>query len=96
MVGPSSRFNMSHAQGKADRICFACGQQGHLSTECEWAKKNPDKSKWFFTTMNKNMNQKEADDDDQEGEDDDDDISAISANSGRSGGTSATGKRSAR
>ena len=91
----------SHAQKKGEKICFACGKPGHVSTECQWAKDNPDRSKWFFNTMNKNLQQHLEDENDQDDDDNaNDDISVLSTNSGRSGVSNATtrttGNRSTR
>ena len=91
----------SHAQKKKEKICFACGKTGHVSTECQWAKDNPDKTKWFFNTMNKNLQQQQQDEPEQDDDDNDnDDISVLSTNSDRSGVSNATirttGNRSTR
>ena len=71
---------------------------GHVSTECQWAKDNPDKSKWFLNTMNKNLQQQLQDENDQADDDkDNDDDSFLSTNSGRSGvSNTTTGNRSTR
>ena len=40
-----SEQGQTNAQDKSNVVCHACGKNGHYSTECEWAKKNTDRSK---------------------------------------------------